>query len=166
MAKVTIIYGSTTSNTESAAKDIAAAISGHTVSVMDVSNASKADFEDADVLILGTSTWGLGDIQDDWDAKLSVLQGANIAGKKVAIFGLGDSASYGDTFVDGVGIIYETVQNCGVTVIGSVSVEGYSHSSSRAEIDGVFVGLPLDDDTADMNGDRIATWVADITTQF
>ncbi|MFI3288025.1 MAG: flavodoxin domain-containing protein [Rikenellaceae bacterium] len=98
MANVTIIYGSSTGNTESAANDIAAALSSHTTSVMDVSGASASDFEGADLLILGTSTWGLGDIQDDWDGKLSSLEGANLAGKKVAIFGCGDSASFGDTF--------------------------------------------------------------------
>ncbi len=166
MANVTIIYGSTTSNTEGAANDIAATLSSHNVAVMDVAKASKDDFEAADVLILGTSTWGLGDIQDDWDAKLSVLQGANLTGKKVAIFGLGDSASYGDTFVDGIGIIYEAAQKTGATIIGSVPTSGYSHSASRAEVDGEFVGLPLDDDAPEKNGERISSWVTDISNQF
>ncbi len=166
MANVTIIYGSTTGNTETSANEIAAALSSHSVSVMDVSNASQGDFEGADLLILGTSTWGLGDIQDDWDAKISTLEGANLAGKLVAIFGLGDSASYPDTFVDGVGILHEAATKAGATLIGKVATSGYSHTASRAEVDGEFVGLPLDDDAAHKTSDRIASWTADLSSQL
>ena len=166
MANVTIIYGSTTGNTESSANEIAEALSAHTVTVKEVASASKEDFEGADLLILGTSTWGLGDLQDDWEGEISTLEGANLSGKKVAIFGHGDSASYCDTFVDGVGILYEAAVNAGATVIGKVANEGYSHSASRAEVNGEFVGLPLDDDNSDASSERIAAWVADLASQI
>ncbi len=166
MANVTIIYGSTTSNTESAAQDIAAALSAHNVKTMDVSNASKEDFESADNLILGTSTWGLGDIQDDWEGKLSVLMGASLAGKKVAFFGTGDSASYSDTFVDGIGILYEAATKAGAVAIGSVPTAGYGYSASRAEVDGAFVGLPIDDEDSALSSDNMSAWVAEIEGQF
>ncbi len=166
MANVTILYGSTTGNTETSAGEIAAAFSSHTVTVKEVSSASQGDFENADLLILGTSTWGLGDIQDDWDGALSTLEGANLAGKKVAIFGLGDSASYCDTFVDGVGILWEAATKAGATVIGKVATSGYSHSASRAEVDGEFVGLPLDDDAPDLSSERIAAWTAELNSQI
>ncbi len=166
MANVTIIYGSTTGNTESSANDIAAAFSGHTVEVKEVSSASQSDFEGADLLVLGTSTWGLGDIQDDWYSEVATLEGANLAGKKVAIFGCGDSSSYGDTFVDGIGILYEAAVKAGATVVGKVATSGYSHSASRAEVDGEFVGLPLDDDDADLSGERIDAWVAELAAQL
>ncbi len=166
MANVTIIYGSTTGNTETSAGEIAATFSTHSVTVKEVSSASKDDFESADLLILGTSTWGLGDIQDDWDGALSTLEGANLEGKKVAIFGLGDSASYCDTFVDGVGILYEAAKSAGAIIIGKVATSGYSHSASRAEVDGEFVGLPLDDDAAELSSDRITAWTADLISQL
>ncbi len=166
MANVTIIYGSTTGNTQSAAEQIAAELSAHTVTVLEVSGASKADFEGADALILGSATWGRGDMQDDWEGAVSTLSGSNLAGKKVAIFGCGDSASYPDTFVDAVGMLYEAATAAGATVVGAVSTAGYGHSDSKAEVGGEFVGLPLDDDSANENDARIATWVSAISSQF
>ncbi len=166
MANVTIIFGSTTGNTEGIASEIAAALTSHSVKVLDVSNASLEDFEAADLLILGTSTWGLGDLQDDWEGKISTLGRANLAGKKVALFGLGDSGSYSDTFVDGMGIIFELATKAGATVIGAVAASGYSHSASRAEVDGNFVGLALDDDDSGSNSERIASWVSEISSQL
>ncbi len=166
MANVTIFYGSSTGNTESAAQQIADGLSAHNVKLTDVSSASQSDFEAAENLILGTSTWGLGDLQDDWDGALSALQGANLAGKKVALFGLGDSGSYSDTFVDGMGELYEAATAAGATLIGATATSGYSHSASRAEVGGQFVGLALDDDSYSENDQRIADWTADISSQF
>ena len=60
-------------------------------------------------LILGTSTWGFGDLQEDWDAFLGSLTKMNLTGKTIALFGLGDSSTYSDTFVDGMGIIYRAL---------------------------------------------------------
>ena len=166
MANVTIIYGSTTGNTETAANDIAEALSAHAVTVKDVSSVDASDLEGADLLILGTSTWGYGDIQDDWEANLSVVESASLSGKKVALFGLGDSGSYCDTFTDGMGILYEAVKAAGADVIGQVSTEGYTYDASKSEVDGMFVGLPIDDDTSDENPGRISAWVAELESKL
>ena len=61
---ITVIYGSSTGNTEHAAQAIAGKLGGRAVNIR---NASAADFQ-ADLLILGTSTWGCGELQDDWIA--------------------------------------------------------------------------------------------------
>ena len=160
MASITIVYGSTTGNTESVAQQLASLFEGHEVETIDVADASKGTFEQADLLILGTSTWGCGDIQDDWDPMVSELEGANLAGKNVALFGLGDSGSYPDTFVDGMGILYDAAVAAGATVIGQTSNDGYGHSDSRADVDGQFVGLALDDDAADLTDTRVSEWAA------
>ncbi len=166
MAQITIIYGSTTSNTESAAQEIATSLGTEGVRVIDVSSASRSNMESAEILILGTSTWGFGDLQDDWDAALSTLSGSNLSGKKVALFGCGDSSSYPDTFVDGMYSLYEAARGAGATIIGEVSAATYNHLSSRAEIDGMFVGLALDDDEMSEKSSKIASWVANISNQF
>ena len=164
MSKVLVIYGSTTGNTESAAKTIAQQLSGHEVECMDVSNVSKADYESASVLILGTSTWGFGDLQDDWDSAIDTLKSAGLSGKKVALFGCGDSSSYPDTFVDGMSYLKEASVEAGASLIGQVSVDGYSHEDSKSVEDGMFVGLALDDDDSDsVNQSRIADWVKSIS---
>ncbi len=166
MANITIIYGSSTNNTADEAQKIETKLEGHNVTILDVSDAKKDDFESADNLILGTSTWGFGDLQDDWEGAVQVLESANLSGKKVALFGCGDSSAYSDTFVDGIGILYEAAQAAGATIIGEVDTNDYNYSASKAEVNGKFVGLPLDDDSSDENDGRIESWVASITNQF
>lgn len=165
MANITIIYGSTSGNTESAAKSIASALASHTVSTVEVSSASKASFEEAEVLILGSSTWGLGDLQDDWESAIDTLKSANLSGKKVALFGTGDADSYCDTFVDAIGILYEAAIEAGATVIGQTSAQGYSHSESRAQIDDQFVGLALSDSDSD-NDSKLSAWCEAVAAQL
>lgn len=167
MKKIAIIYGSTTDNTKNIANSIAKKLSGEDVTLLDVSNLKEGDLTAYPNLILGTSTWGLGDLQDDWDGYLSTLEGSDLSGKTIAFFGLGDSGSYPDTFVDGMGIIYDAVRDKGATLIGAVSTEGYSYDASRAEVDGKFVGVPLDEDNEDdQTESRIDTWIAEIKPLF
>ncbi len=166
MAKIALIYGSTTGNTQSAAQEIESALSAHEVTSIEVSEMSASTLEEYSNLILGTSTWGCGDLQDDWDCELSTLSSADLSGKTVALFGSGDSASYPDTFVDGMGTLYQAVVAAGATVVGQTSASGYSHSDSTAEVDGQFVGLALDDDTMDENSGKIEAWAGQISSLF
>ncbi len=165
MAKIAIIYGSTMGNTESAASQIAEALSLHDVTLIGVADMTAETLNSYSNLILGTSTWGSGDLQDDWDCEISTLQSADLSGKTVALFGCGDAGSYPDTFVDGIGTLYEAAKSAGATIVGSVA-DDYSYSSSSAVGDGEFVGLPLDDNTDDKNDDRIAAWCESITSKF
>ncbi|MFI3259639.1 MAG: flavodoxin [Rikenellaceae bacterium] len=165
MAAITIIYGSTMGNTQSAAEEISSALSAHTTTTLEVSSASKEIFEGAEVLLLGSSTWGLGDLQDDWEEAIEVLRSSDLSGKKVALFGCGDADSYCDTFVDAMGIIYEAAVEAGATVVGQTSTDGYGYTASRAEVDGQFVGLALSDNDSD-NDSKISTWCEAISAQF
>ena len=167
MSKIAIVYGSSTDNTKNVAKMIAGKFAGDDVTLLDVSNLRTSVLDDYPNLILGTSTWGLGDLQDDWDGYLADLKGSNLFGKTVAFFGLGDSGSYPDTFVDGMGILYEIVQGKGANLVGAISTDGYSYDASRAEVDGQFVGLPLDEDNeSDKTEDRVEAWVEQIKPFF
>ena len=62
MANIHILYGSTTGATEAAAQQLAALLGAE---AKPIAAASPEDFE-ADLLILGSSTWGYGELQDDW----------------------------------------------------------------------------------------------------
>lgn len=154
---IAIAYGSSTGNTRTAAEAIHQALGGE---IIDVAAADAADkMLAADLLVLGTSTWGVGELQDDWAAFLPTLESLDLTGKKVALFGLGDQASWGDTFVDGMGILYETVVRRGAAVVGAVAPAGYEFSASRALVDGRFVGLPLDENNQpEKSAERIAAW--------
>lgn len=128
--------------------------------VHDASKLTQALVEGYEVLILGTSTWGDGDLQDDWYDALKVLEGMNLAGKEVALFGCGDSESYCDTFCDGMGIIYESLAKTGCTFRGRMLVDGYTFDSSKAVVDGSFVGVAIDDVNEDgKTEERVDEWI-------
>ena len=78
--------------------------------IHDVSNASPADVAPYEILLLGCSTWGAGDLQDDWDSYLGKLKKLDLSEKTVALFGCGDSASFSDTFCDAIGTIYSDLR--------------------------------------------------------
>ena len=158
---VGIIFGSSTGNTERAAGLIAEKISG--AEVRNISDADAEFIDSCSSLILGSSTWGAGDLQDDWEEGIKVLKSCDLSGKKVALFGLGDQEGWGDTFVDAMGMIYKAAVERGASIAGRCSTDGYSFSSSLASIDGEFVGLPLDDDNqSNLTIGRIAAWTEKI----
>lgn len=160
MKTVKVIYGSTMGNTERAAQRIAELLGGKAVSI---GQAEPADFA-ADLLVLGTSTWGLGDLQDDWAAGIAKLDAASLRDRTVALFGLGDQISYGTTYVDGLGELYDAVQARGARVVGQWPTDGYRHDASKAVREGAFVGLALDDDNdPSLTESRIRTWCATLS---
>lgn len=120
------------------------------------------------MLVLGTSTWGDGELQDDWYDGVKVLKSADLSMKFVALFGCGDSDSYCDTFCDGIGVLYEDLKDSGCTFLGNkVSTDGYSFSSSIAVVDGAFVGLPLDEvNESNKTAERIDAWIAEIKSKL
>ena len=117
-----------------------------------------------DLLILGTSTWGDGELQDDWYDGIKVLKSADLSFKSIALFGCGDSESYCDTFCDGMGILYEDLKDSGCSFIGNkVGTDGYSFSSSIAVVNGAFVGLALDEvNESNKTAERIDNWTAEL----
>lgn len=165
MKKTVIIYGSTTGNAASAAQTIAEKL-GNGATVKEAGAASKSDLTDFDNIILGSSTWGDGELQDDWYDAVETLKKADLSGKKVALFGCGDSASYPDTFCSAMGIIYEAV--AGAKVIGQgISTDGYTFGASQAVVDGVWVGCAIDDvNESDQTAARIDAWVAKVKSEM
>lgn len=160
MKSTIVIYGSTTGTCEAIAEKIASKIGA---SILNVQNLDSDVISRYDNLILGTSTWGSGEMQDDWYDGLPKLQNADLSGKTIALFGCGDADSYGDTFVGGMAEIYNGVKDSGANIVGSVSVEGYTFDGSEAVIDGKFVGLPLDDvNECEKTDSRIEAWLEQI----
>jgi flavodoxin I len=163
MKKTAIFYGSSTGATEDVAGRIASGLGVSASEMYNVDSANVKDVMPYDVLVLGSSTWGAGDLQDDWEGFLPKLKKADLRGKTVAIFGTGDSYSYSDSFCDAMGIIYKELQQTGCAFCGRVPVEGYSFDESVAVIDGQFVGLPVDEMNEDDQTDaRIDRWVTQL----
>ncbi len=161
MKKTVVVFGSSTGTCEAIAEKIGAKLGAEVLNVQDLT----ADVVAAnDNLILGTSTWGAGELQDDWYDGLSVLKAADLSGKTIALFGCGDCESYGDTFVGGMGELYDGIKQSGARFVGAVSTDGYAFDDSAAVVDGQFIGLPLDDVNEDDKTDgRIDAWVAQIS---
>lgn len=161
MKKTVVIYGSSTGTCEAIAGNIAGKLGVEAVSVADLTADIVAE---ADNLILGSSTWGCGELQDDWYDGIETLKGADLSGKTIALFGCGDAESYCDTFCGALGVIYNDLKDSGATFVGSVSTDGYTFDDSEAVVDGKFVGLALDDvNESDKTDERIEAWLADIT---
>ncbi|MBN2167289.1 MAG: flavodoxin [Marinilabiliaceae bacterium] len=164
MKTTAVFFGSTTGNTETIAKQIAVKLNADIYNVADNPIDKIADYQN---LILGTSTWGVGDLQDDWDNFLPKLAKTDLTGKTIALFGLGDGASYSDSFVDGIGTIYQSILYNGCKITGFVDTDGYGYEASKAEMNGKFIGLPLDEDNESiLTNERVDKWVEQLKAEF
>jgi len=153
-----IFYGSTTGNTENAAELIGKLIEGS--QVQPIAGVSKDDLESYELLILGTSTWGWGELQDDWAEALDTLKSADLSGTAIALFGLGDQEAYADTFVDGLQPLCEAAVAAGARLVGKWPTTGYHHQGSTAQDGDYFLGLALDEENqSDETEERINRWV-------
>ena len=74
MNKIGVFYGSTTGTTEDLARRIAEKLDVPSADVFDVSKLTEALVNEYDVLVLGSSTWGAGELQDDWYDGVKVLK--------------------------------------------------------------------------------------------
>lgn len=157
MKKTIVVYGSSTGTCQSIAETIASKLG---VEAIDVTKFDADVIAANDNLLLGTSTWGAGELQDDWYDGLNVLKAADLTGKTVAVFGCGDSESYSDTFCGAMAEIYNAAKDAGATLVGEVSTDGYTYDDSEAVVDDKFVGLALDDvNEDDKTEGRIDAWL-------
>ncbi len=157
-----IFYGSTMGTTGELAVRIAEKLNVSSADVYDVGNTPVEKVRDYDFLILGSSTWGDGELQDDWYDFIEKLKKEDLSGKKVALFGCGDCVSYPDTFCDAIGIIYDELADTGCQFIGTLDYSGYSVSNTKAFRNGKVLGLAIDENNeSDLTESRLNRW-ADI----
>ena len=90
-----IFFGSTTGTTESVAARIAERLGVAQADVHNVAAASVEDVKKYDLLLLGSSTWGSGELQDDWPGFLDKLGKEDLSGRRVALFGCGGDRDKG-----------------------------------------------------------------------
>lgn len=165
MENTVILYGSSTGNTKDVAELIAKEM--NIQDVFDVAAFPVANVEKYQKLILGSSTLGVGELQDDWVDFLPKLIKQNLSGKTISIFGLGDVDCYSGSFVDAIGIIYNALINTGAKIVGEVDASEYNFCDSTAVIDGKFVGLPIDEDNeSEKTEERIDNWIAAIKPYY
>ncbi len=90
-----------------------------------------------------------------------------MTGSRRQFFGCGDSVGYGDNFVDAIEEMHDRFKSQGAKMIGYVDVSGYQHSFSKAERDGKFLGLPIDQDNEDnLTEDRVTKWCSQVMAEL
>ena len=97
MKQIGLFYGTYTGTTGNIAKRIAKELGEDKVAVHNIccEGDKMADYP---LLIIGTSTWSVGALQEDWNNFMPKLENMNFEGKIVALFGTGDQVNYPDTF--------------------------------------------------------------------
>ena len=122
MSKALVAFGSLTGNTADVAGWIVEALTaeGLTAEAVDCGNVASpvglcAPYE---LVVLGSPTYGDDpcEVQEDFEPVLDALPDTGIGGKRVAVFGCGDS-SY-THFCGAVDMIVERVKECGGELIG------------------------------------------------
>ena len=168
MSKIGLFYGTTTGKTESAAEMIQAELGGtDVVTLHEIADVENSDFAQYECIIIGCPTWDIGELQADWQGYYDELDDVDFSGKKVAYFGTGDQMGYAENFQDAMGILEEKISSLGGKTVGHWSTDGYEHEASKAEKNGKFVGLALDDDNqSELTEPRIKEWVGKLKTAF
>jgi flavodoxin I len=168
MNRIGIFFGTDTGTTRLIAKKIAKRLDGLADKPLNVNRTSLDAMLQYDFLILGTPTYGHGQLPGidtnikagSWQEFLPQLEGVDLGGKVVALYGLGNQDKYGERFADSLYYLYDAFRRRGATIIGSWSTAGYNHEASKAEVDGKFVGLVLDNNNQAMQTEeRIDKWL-------
>ena len=171
MAKIGIFYGSTSGVTEEIATALREKFGEQHCDIYSM----EEDFDeysqllDYDYLLLGCSTWGAGEVQNDWREPLFEMdiEKPDFTGKTIAVFGAGDQVGHGKHFVGALRTMYDHFEKLGATMVGDFPIEGYSFEHSTAVRDGKFLGLPIDEvNQSDLTEERITQWVEALTPIF
>lgn len=158
MKKTGIFYGSATGTTADIARRIGKILNLADADIHDVATVAPHELGNYDVLLLGSSTWGSGEVEDDWYSFLDGAQSLDLTGKKIGIFGCGDETME-DTFCDAVGIIYDRLKDTGASFIGEYPAKGYHYSHSAATDGDTMRGLVLDEvNHPELTDSRIREW--------
>lgn len=132
----------------------------------DVPVALMADY---DLLILGIPTWDFGQLQEDWEDQWDALDSAELDGKVIALYGMGDQLGYGDWFLDAMGMLKEKLEQHQVRWVGFWPNQGYDFEASKAltEDASQFVGLALDDDNQwKLTEERVQSWCVQVLEEY
>lgn len=170
MAKIGLFFGSNTGNTEYVAyqmKDEFDRIDPTLVDVHNIGTSSPEQLQGYQFLIFGIPTWNTGQLQDDWEFFLPRMQGVDMSGRKIAIFGLGDQNGYGFNFLDAVGPLADTFMECGAELYGLWPSQNYQFEESRATIEDHFLGLGIDQDgQPERTPERLKQWCGQVLREF
>jgi flavodoxin I len=172
MNKIGIFFGTETGTTRLIAKRIHARLGDEIAAKpLNVNRIEPSDMLQYDALILGTPSYGVGEIpghtagclESNWEEFLAKMPQADFSGKRIALFGLGAQERYTERFASSLRRLHDTLLGFGAEIVGPWSTEGYTFEHSASVIDGHFVGLVIDQRTQGMHTEaRLDAWVAQV----
>lgn len=93
---ILLLYATNSGSTEMAANEIVGHLNGHSVTMKRITEATNEDIRNAEMVILGSPSWDHdnkeGQPHDDFFSWKEQLDTSVFSGKKIAIFGCGDSS--------------------------------------------------------------------------
>ena len=160
------MFGTTEFIAEQLAEELAARLAIE-VMARDITWFEPSQLSDYELIVIGSSTWNIGQLPSDLVVKLPQIAALDLSGRSLALFGTGDQLCYPDTYLDAVGIIAEELTATGARLIGNVSASDYDFGFSLALRDGRLLGLGLDDDNEpELTAVRLTTWVDKLLAEF
>lgn len=156
--KTGIFFGSATGTTAEIARRIGKLLGVADADIYDVASTAPDKVGEYDLLLIGSSTWGNGELEDDWYDFVAGMQALDLKGKKIAIFGCGDE-TMADTFCNAVGILYDRLRDTGAIFIGSFPAEEFHYNHSAATDGASMRGLVLDEvNHPELTDRRLRDW--------
>lgn len=161
MAKIGLFFATDTGNTRKIAKIMKRKFfEDDEIELVNFEKATAEQIDGYSALIFGSPTLGDGEYPEPLLEFLPNFDDIDFSTKTVALYGLGDQEGYPDEFVDALGMLYEELEDREATLIGQWPTDGYTYDSSKAEMDGEFCGLVLDQDNqSSLTEERLAKWV-------
>lgn len=175
MAKIGIFFGTDTGRTRLIAKQIAKKLGAAADTPINIGRTTLEEFLAYESLILGSPTLGDGELpgqstglsQPSWEEFLPQLAGADLSGKVVAIYGLGDQKKYPNEYVDAIGIIHDAMVAGGARTVGWWPTAGYEFTTSLAVVGNHFLGLALDQiNQPVLTEQRLEIWLSQISPEL
>ena len=166
MKKTGIFYGSATGTTADVAQRIASRLDIADADIHNVADTAPDKLGNYDVLILGSSTWGNGELEDDWYDFADGAAALDLSGKKIALFGCGDE-TMSDTFCNAVGELFSRFKKSGAVFIGELPADGYTFTASEASDGSTRRGLVIDEvNHPELTDERILMWSEQLKTEM
>ena len=164
MPRAAVIYISKGGTTRQTAVRIASAFPGEAEVFTLPEFQMNQSVEEFDWLILGSPTYGLGELDFRWKKFLRELDYRILKKQKiqVALFVMGDARKHGKTFAGSLCDFHAAFEKSGVETRGKWPAEEYEFEHSRAVgDDGKFPGLVIDEiNEAEKTESRISEWVS------
>lgn len=174
MNKIGFFFGTETGTTRLVAKKMHKKLGDEICDKpINVNRITPADLLAYDALILGTPSYGIGEIpgngisgcfEPNWGEFLAQMPAQpDLSGKRIAFFGLGAQERYADRFCSSLFALYSRFKDWGADIVGDWPTDGYTFEQSAAVVDGRFVGLVIDQRTQGMFTDeRMDAWLAQV----